>query len=254
MLRTLSPSATHSRTPLVLMIAGLVSLVAVTACGGSVDTSADTASTQEQALTEAQSSYSDAKAAAEACFATFDTCKSATGADVATCETALHACLPKEAGPGPHCGGPPHPGGPGGPGGADHDGDGPKPPEGGPPPPPDGAGPGAGAPPPPPANGDAPPPRPEGGKPGGPRGEGKDHPGFCKKVPLPPPPELAACHDALHACVAGGGDRKACFDADRACVKAAFDAAFTALCATNTGDERLTKLCAGGVAPPAPTP
>jgi hypothetical protein len=47
-------------------------------------------------------------------------------------------------------------------------------------------------------------------------------------VPLPPPPALVACHDALKTCVDAGGDRKACFDADRACMKAAFDAAIAA--------------------------
>jgi hypothetical protein len=82
-------------------------------------------------------------------------------------------------------------------------------------------------------------------------------------VPLPASPELKACHDTLDACVKAGGDRKACFDADRGCVKAAFDAAFQALCAnkdafcadakTPAGAcDRLTKLCAEGVAPPPP--
>src|SRR4030095_4255547 len=101
MSRKLSVAPSHR--PRVSMVAGLVSLVAVTACGGSVDTSStDTTSTQEQALTEAQSSYADVKDTADACFATFDACKSATDADVAACETALRACLPERPGPGPH--------------------------------------------------------------------------------------------------------------------------------------------------------
>ena len=246
MSRILSGTQAVSHRPLVSMIAGLVSLAAVAACGATADTSASTASTQEQALTEAQSSYSDAKLAGEACFATFEACKTAADADLAACKDALHACLPKEPGPGPHCGGPHGKGGPGG----EHQGGGPKDCDGGRPGPPPPATSGD-APPPAPAGGPPPPdgPRPHGDADGGPPRGGEGHPDFCKKVPLPPSPELKACHDTLDTCISGGADRKVCMDADRACVKAAFDAAFQAACAATDKDERLTKLCAGGVAP-----
>ena len=228
-------------------IAGFVSIATLAACSAGADTTAATDTTTEQALTEAQSSYADAHVAAEACFATFDSCRSAAGADLVACKTALAACLPEQAGPGPHCG-PPRKGP--GPGGAGC--------EGGPPK--DGEPGGDPGPPPPPKDGEmnGPPP---GGGPGGDSG-GKEPPGFCKKVPLPPPPELRACKDTLDTCVVAGADNKACFDAHHACVKAAFDAAFQKLCANKDAIcadtsapadacARVTKQCAAGVAPAA---
>jgi hypothetical protein len=129
--------------------------------------------------------------------------------------------------------------GPGGPGpkGGDCGGDGGGPPKGGPdgtdaPPPPR---PPDGTPPPPDADGDGP----KGG-PGGPGGDGDGDgpkgpkgpppdgaglPAFCKDVPLPPPAAIAACKAPLDACLSAGTDKKTCFEALHACVKAAFDAA-----------------------------
>jgi hypothetical protein len=69
-------------------------------------------------------------------------------------------------------------------------------------------------------------------------------------VPLPPSADLTACHHTLESCLAAeGSDAKACAAADRACVKAAFEAAFQEMCAATDQDEQLTKLCAGGVTP-----
>ncbi len=215
------------------LILAMVSFATLTACG--VDSSTDTSSTQE-ALVEAEASAADAKATADACFSAFDTCRDADGADVEQCKADLKECLPAEAHPGPRCG-PPRgkgKGSPHGPNGDQCDG-GARPAQGGeqggqqgqPPPPPKDGEEGAGDRPPPPEGGE------QGGQgqgaggppPGGPRGDGGGEPGFCKKVPLPPPAELKACREALDTCVDGDGDRKACFDAHHTCVKAAFDAA-----------------------------
>ncbi len=227
MSRILPGAQSSSHRPLVSVLAGLAAAAAVAACGGTTGTTTASTSSQEQALTEARSSYADARLAADACFATFEACKSAADADWKSCRDALHACLPEAAGPGPHCGG--DGGGGRSRGGRRGDeGEGGERPSDGPARDCDGGGP-------------APPPG------GGPRGG--DHPDFCNHVPLPPSAELQACHGANDACIAGGSDRKTCFDEDRACVKAAFDAAFATLCAATDKDERLTKLCAGGVAP-----
>jgi hypothetical protein len=221
-------------------ILALFGLAAVTAC--SAGTTTDTGATAE-ALTEATASADDAKATADACFATFEACTKADGADVDACRATLKTCLPADAHPGPHCGPPrgkgkgnPH--GPNG-GACDKDGgadrpEGPPPPDGSArpegPPPPDGSARPAG---PPPPDGSA---RPEGppppdGEGGGGKGGHGGEPGFCKKVPLPPPAEVIACRDALDTCVAGTTDdaaKKACLETHHACVKAAFDAARTA--------------------------
>jgi len=211
---------------------GFVALTAVTACSSGAGTTTD--STTSQALSEATASAADTHAAAEACFTAFDACKAAAtaDADVAACKTTLDSCLPAEPRPGPHCGGPrgkgdERPGDRGGPGGGaggpggDCDG-------GGAPPPPSGSAA-------PPAGSDVPPvPLPpvgdhdgDGDHGGGVNGPppGGAMPGFCKDVPLPPPAAIAACKAPLDACLSAGTDKKTCFDAVHACIKAAFDAA-----------------------------
>ena len=185
-----------------------VTLSTLIACSSA--TTPDSSSTT-QALAEAAASEADAKATADACFDAYDTCRSSS-TDVDTCRSQLKDCLPTEAHPGPHCG-PPRgkgKGSPHGPNGGSCDRDGGAPPpdgQGGPDGPRgpgdhDGAGPG---------------PRPD--------GDAGPEPGFCAKVPLPPPEEVRACHDTLDTCLKGGTDAKTCFDADHACTKAAFDAA-----------------------------
>ena len=42
---------------------------------------------------------------------------------------------------------------------------------------------------------------------------------------------MEACHATFMSCIQGATDVTACFDAEHACVKAAFDAAFEARCA-----------------------
>lgn len=212
-----------------LMLAGLVSFTTVAACTATTATD-NAATSQAQALAEAQSSYDTVKQAAEVCFTAFDACNLAPSADLGACRTQLQACLPAAAGPGPHCGGGM------GQGGCDGD--------AAPPPPPD-----AGPPPPPPHHG----------------GPHDGPPDFCREVPLPPPPELKACHDALDTCVKNGADVKVCVDADRACVKTAFEVAFAKLCAQKDAVcsnasapadacARITAACAQGIAPPVVAP
>lgn len=217
-------------------VAGVVSLATVTACSSAAPTATDsTTSDQALALTEAKSSAADARAAAEACFTAFEACKSAPSADVAACKTTLDACLPAEAGPGPHCGAKGGKGPKGDRPDRDGDRDGNHGPKGGgveggaPPPAPDGSG----APDPEdddPSDADAAaPPHAKGPHHHGPRDGGADggkgRPGYCAKVPLPPPAAVQACKGPLDACLAGGTDPKTCFEAHHACVEAAFAAA-----------------------------
>jgi hypothetical protein len=156
----------------------------------------DLVTTDSSQLLGAQCTYDDFRATADACFATYETCATASGADVEACLDALHACLPPPPRP---------PGGPGpghGDGGCDHDGDRP--------PPPDGFG-----------------PPPDGGRPPPPGGDGQHRP----PPPLPPPEEVQACRDALDAClVATPSETETCRDTAHACVRDAFAAAFQARC------------------------
>jgi hypothetical protein len=262
MSRKLSERLLVEKTPrsFVSYAAGILSIAALTACGATTSTADDT--TTAQALTEAKSSEDDTRAAAKACFTTFEACRSAASADIGACKTALVDCLPAEAGAGPHCGPPPgkHPRGAKGEGGerggeGGRDGceggpgaDGPRPPDadpnGPPPPPAPGDDPNAGPPKTDPAAGAEPgaPPPPRPGEPGNdgsgrgdgakdgagskPRGpDGGERPDFCDHVPLPPPPAIRACNEVLDACVEGGGDRKPCFEAHDTCVKTAFESA-----------------------------
>lgn len=205
------------------VIAAFVSLAAMTACSSGTSTT-DSTSEQQQALTEAAASAEDAKVTADACFAAFESCKTADGADLAACKATLKECLPAEAHPGPHCG-PPRGKGKGSPHGPNGDCDGGAGERDGGPahehPAPDGD-----------DDGDADGGRPKGGPGGGGHGGGGGkEPGFCKKVPLPSSPEVQACRDALDACITAGSDHKTCFDAEHACVKAAFDAAAAAAAA-----------------------
>lgn len=251
-----------------LVVASPLFLVAV-ACGDSTTTTDSSTiavtSDEAQALAGAQDSYASQKAEIDACFATFDTCKAADGADAAACKTALDSCLPDTPPPPRECGGRDGHGGRG-----RGDGDGARPAPSGsasgsaapPPPPPSASGSASGsaAPPPPPApsgsasGSAAPPPREPRGDGGAPPdcdgGPGGPKPGFCGHVPLPDSAAIKACHDTLKACVDAGTDRKTCGDAEHACVKAAFDAAFQARCAALPADApaEAKARCAEGVA------
>jgi hypothetical protein len=168
--------------------------------------------TESDALLGAQCTFEDFRAQADACFATFEACASADGADIEPCHAALRGCLPPPPRP------PPPPGG-------DHacDGGHDHPP---PPPPPEGAD--GGRPPPPP--GGAPPPPPPGG----------GH----RPPPLPDPAAVHACRDAFVACLnATPTDTEGCRANERTCIGAAFEAAFLARC-----DEAATR-CANPDAP-----
>jgi hypothetical protein len=261
MSRSLSERLATAQTPrsFLSFAAGLVSVAALTACGGATTSTADDTTTAA-ALSEAKSSAEDTRAAAKACFTTFETCRAAASADIVACKTALGECLPTEAGKGPHCGPPPGKGprGPKGGGGGDCDGgrrdpgsdpdpraDGDP---NGPPPPPRGPGddadegPSKGDPRPAGDPSDAPPgPRDpgegegegedvdgrggDGPRDGADRGPGGERPDYCDHVPLPAPPEVQACNAALDVCVKGAGADDACFVTHDACVRAAFDAA-----------------------------
>lgn len=240
-----------------LVVASPLFLVAV-ACGDSTTTTDSSTiavtSDEAQALAGAQDSYASQKAEIDACFATFDTCKAADGADAAACKTALDACLPDTPPPPRECGGRDGHGG-GGAGGRG-DGDGTRPAPSGSA---SGSGSAAPPPPPPPASGSAsgsaaPPPREPRGDGGAPPdcdgGPGGPKPGFCGHVPLPDSAAIKACHDALKACVDAGTDRKTCGDTEHACVKAAFDAAFQARCSALPADApaEAKARCAEGVA------
>ncbi len=72
-------------------------LAALSACAGNSSVTNTTA-----ALTTAQCTYQANRATAEGCFATFQTCSSGEGADVAACRTALKACLPPPPAPMGH--------------------------------------------------------------------------------------------------------------------------------------------------------
>jgi hypothetical protein len=86
------------------LLAGL-SVVFGAACGtAGTDSAASDVQTIEGELAAATSSATAASSVASDCFATFRTCKSAAGADVAACHTALEACLPAQA-PKPSCDG-----------------------------------------------------------------------------------------------------------------------------------------------------
>lgn len=209
---------------------------------GACGTSTDTVASQASALAGAQCAFHEFNAQADACFVTFQACRDVAGADLEACRAALKACLPAPPqGKGPGKGGcdadggmghgPLGEGGPHGPDG-DHQG-----------PPPDGGfGPGG---------------------PGGhrPHGGGKGGPGGAPRI-QPDAAALTACHDALDACLAvTGADAKACFEAEHACNKAAFDAAFTAACASAsagcTGTQvpadacaKIAERCAQGIKGP----
>lgn len=235
-----------------LVVASPLFLVAV-ACGDSTTTTDSSTiavtSDEAQALAGAQDSYASQKAEIDACFTTFDTCKAAAGADAAACKTALDSCLPDTPPPPRECGGRE------GHGGGRGDGDGTRPAPSGsasgsgsaappPAPPPSASASGSAAPPPREPRGDGGAPPDCDGGPGGPK------PGFCGHVPLPDSAAIKACHDTLKACVDAGTDRKTCGDAEHACVKAAFDAAFKARCAALPADApaEAKARCAEGVA------
>lgn len=200
----------------------------VPACDGS--TLVDAAS-ESSSLTAAQCDAQTARAAVDACFDAFRTCKSAEGADEAACKATLDACvpegLPKRGRHGPHdggCGG-----------GKDHR---------GPPP------------------GDRPEFRPDGGRPeGGPRGHGRGPGGGGKRGPIgADPAAIDACRTATQTCIDAGTAEETCREQTRTCVHDALAAAFAARCAELTetctteqapGCEALTQRCSEGFTEPA---
>lgn len=220
-------------------LAALCSL-ALAAC----DAGTDDLTTQADSLLGAQCRFDGFKAAADACFATFDACVAVAGADVEACKAGLFGCLPPPPRPPPppdhQCDG-------------SHDGPPPPPPgsfDGGlPPPPPDGQLP----PPPPPGDGGQLPP------PGG------HHP-RPPPPPLPDPAAIEACHAAFDACLtATPTDSAGCREAHRICIGEAFKAAFQARCdeaavrcaqpgAPADRCAEIAARCAEGVQGPPPGP
>jgi hypothetical protein len=94
----------------------------------------------------------------------------------------------------------------------------------------------------------------DGGRPEGAGHDGRG--GHRGRGPHPDAAALQACRDALDACLVATPTDLTCIDTSRACVRAAFDAAFTAACADAsancTGDAsepctRLLERCAAGV-------
>ena len=189
---------------------------------------------ESDALLGAQCTYDGFKAAADACFTAFDACANAEGADVEVCKADLKACLPPPPeGKKPWGDKPPPPPG-------DHVCDGGHP-EG--PPPIAGAdtskpelgGPEGNRPPPPPGGLNTDGTHPPDGKPG-------DGPG--RPPPLPEKAAIEACRAAFDACLSQTPvDSAACRDAEKACIGAAFEAAFAARC------EEAATRCANPDAP-----
>ncbi|MBL8923829.1 MAG: hypothetical protein JNJ54_33545 [Myxococcaceae bacterium] len=232
----------------------LVGLVAALpllgACG--TDTLVDV-ETESASLVSAQCDAQASRAAVDACFATFETCRTAAGAVEADCRAALDACLPEGV---PHRArprGPGHGPGDGGCHGGGGEGDGPHgPPPGGPP---------RGGP-----DGLRPPPPDGGFGPGHPGGRGRGHgrgpggPGRGGRGPVQLDEAAAAsCRTASRACLEAGTDEATCRDQARLCLHDAFEAAFTARCAELTAAcaanlgmncDELTARCAEGVRPP----
>lgn len=183
----------------------------------------------DDALLAAQCTLQADRAAAQACFDTFNACKTANPADETGCWTALDSCLPKPPrGDGQDCpnmgdGGIGH-GGHGGP-----DGDGP-------------GGPGGR------------------GGPGGPGGRGGH--GGVEGGPLPDSTAVTACKTALTACIAAATETPAaCQATEHTCIHDAFAAAFAAECASATATcaasssadcARLTERCNRGIDDPPP--
>jgi len=223
------------------------SCTAFAACGVDLTTSvAETAT----ALETAQTDFCAFRARADACRQDFEGCVAAAGADREACRATLHDCLPppppRPEGMGGHCEGmddggvrPPRP--PGGPG--------------------EPSGPGGPGEPPRPPGGPGEPPRPPGGpgEPHGPGGPGEPHGPGGPDEPRGPRPEFAViqhCRDVLTTCLAASPGDATCIEAERACERDAFRAAFEAVCtdaaarcAAEPNDEciRLTRRCAEGI-------
>lgn len=188
------------------------------------DNTSSSTTSDSAALTTAQCTFVGDDTAAQACFTAFDTCKTAEGANIDDCLATLKSCLP-----------PPPQRGPGGHGG---------PMDGG-----DCGGGGRGG------------PGPGGGRHGDGDGGG-DHGQFGHPPPMPDSAAIDACHTALDTCLRDVNQAAAdCFTADRACDKAAFEAAFTQFCADAqtrcaqagadaTECARITERCAEGVSGP----
>ncbi|MFO0667321.1 MAG: hypothetical protein U0174_25445 [Polyangiaceae bacterium] len=230
----------------------ILGFATVAACSStSTDTATSATTSQSAALENTQCAQKTRGEDVAACRATYDSCRAADGADIQTCRDALLECLPKPGEDRGHG----H-GGPGGGGGRDCDGGPPPPPPGDAGPPPQGEGPkgqggpggqGAGV------SGDGP----QGG--GGPGGGGGGR-GGPPRGPRPDRAAMEACHTTFTSCINASEDVTPCFDAERTCVKAAFDAAFQARCAEDktkcdNGDipaEECTKIttrCAQGSDP-----
>lgn len=217
-------------------LAGLFAVLLLPACG--TDTLVDAAA-ETSALVTAQCDAQGNRAAVESCFAAFETCKSAEGADLAACKTTLDSCLPERL---PRRGPPPgHDADGGCRGGEGHGHRGPPPGvEGlrGPPP---------------------------GGLDGGPgrggrgRGEGR---GGGRGPVRPDDAAVQACQASVQSCVDAGTDAQTCRESARGCFHDALAAAFegrcqelSAACAATPGADcsQITQRCAEGLRePPAP--
>jgi hypothetical protein len=196
-------------TPQALLAAAAV----LAGCNG---TDTLVSSSTSAALTAAQCTYQTSNTEAQACFDTFEACKSAANADLAACQTALRSCLPlPPVGSHPGHGGAgdgncPNMGGGASDGGMGH------------------------------------------GGPGGHGGRGGRGRGSLAVDSA----ALQACHEALTACVAAGGTDcyQTEHDCAHAVFAAAFQAecaAATAACAKAGADAaecaRITERCTQGV-------
>ncbi len=232
------------------VLAGLAGALPFVACGTGT-TTVDVAS-ETSSLVTAQCDAQSSRAAVDACFETFKTCKAAEGAVEADCKTALDACLPAGVpqrarhgdGRGHGDGGCPGMGGGAGEGGGGRGGR----PEGlgglfGPPPGADG-GMGHGG-------------MGHGGRGGG-HGGGRPHGPVAVDDAA-----VQACRSAAQACLDAGTDEATCRDTARTCLHDAFAAALAARCqeltdactaSGQTDCATLAAQCAAGPeAPPAGT-
>ncbi|MBL8933076.1 MAG: hypothetical protein JNM69_00895 [Archangium sp.] len=221
-------------------LVGLLAALPFVACGTA--TSALDVATETSALVTAQCDAQSSRAAVDACFTTFEACKTAEGAVEADCRTALDACLPagvpKHARRGHGGGDGGCPGMGGGEGGR---------PEGGP-----GGLAGLFGP-------------PRGGHDGGAGGRGghggRGHGGGGRGPVGIDDAAVQACQATAQSCIAAGTDEQTCRDAARTCIHDAFAASFATRCqeladACAASGEDCTEInarCAAGISePPAP--
>src|SRR5438270_7071458 len=88
------------RYRLIASIACLTVLGALLDCAASNDNTTDVA-TSVAALTSAQCTYQGFNTSAATCFANFDACSNATGANIDDCRATLRGCMPPPPDGGP---------------------------------------------------------------------------------------------------------------------------------------------------------